>query len=291
VVTTPTLRRGKQLEVAFKRCGGKDKLVEIPVYISPIAVTYHLKGVKNLKLTPDTMAKIFTGKITNWNDPAIAKTNPGAKLPNQRITPVHRSDDSDTTGNFTDYLAGAAGKSWSAGMSEKWPSALKGESAQGTSGVVKVVKQTPGAITYADASQVRHDRTLGVVKVKVGTPAPRHLRDVPRQVAHTFQALRGVNRGEDRAQVGGDWRLQRQQGVGALLDLRALPVHRCVPGDHPLREREILLQKCGGGVAHGVSFCGAHIRQVLRQRVQLCVVVLAHEPTLEPRHDHQPMPE
>lgn len=157
---------GPELDKARKRCGGT--LLEMPVYVSPIAVAYHLDGVKNLQLPPETVAKIFAGEISNWNDPAIAKSNPGATLPNQRITPVHRSDESGTTGNFTDYLAGAAGKAWSYGMTEKWPAQLKGESAQGTSGVVKVVKQTAGAVTYADASQVRDDPALGVAKVKVG---------------------------------------------------------------------------------------------------------------------------
>lgn len=157
---------GSELAKARKRCGGE--LIEAPVYISPIAMTYNVKGVDDLRLTPQTAAKIFTGKITNWNDPAIAKTNPDAKLPDQPITPVHRSDESGTSGNFTDYLSGAAGGAWPYGETETWPSKLKGESAQGTSGVVKVVKQTPGAITYADASQVRSDPSLGTAKVKVG---------------------------------------------------------------------------------------------------------------------------
>lgn len=160
--------RGSQLAQARERCGGTDKLIEMPVYISPIAITYNLDGLEDLKLTPPTLAKIFTGKITRWNDPAIARDNPGVHLPNQRITPVHRSDDSGTTGNVTDYLDAAAGNDWPHGETETWPSNLRGESAQGTSGVVKVTSQTSGAITYADASQVRDSATLESAEIKVG---------------------------------------------------------------------------------------------------------------------------
>lgn len=161
--------RGSQLEQARKRCGGTDNLIEMPVYLSPIAVSYNLEDTADLKLPPRTLAEIFTGKITHWNDPAIAEENPGADLPNQRITPVHRSDDSGTTGNFTDYLDAATGKTWPHGETETWPADLRGESAQGTSGVIKVASQTPGAITYADAGQVRDADTLEAADIKVGS--------------------------------------------------------------------------------------------------------------------------
>ena len=85
------------------RCGGAD-VVEVPAYISPIAVIYNLPGVTDLQLSPATIAGIFDGKITNWNAPEIAADNPGKTLPDQAITPVHRSDESGTTENFTDYL-------------------------------------------------------------------------------------------------------------------------------------------------------------------------------------------
>lgn len=163
---TDAALEGAELDKARKRCGGE--LIEIPVYISPIALTYHLEGVDDLNLTPETVAKIFRGEITRWNDLAIKKANPEAALPDQRITAVHRSDESGTSENFTDYLSEAAGGAWPFEAGGNWPEKLQGESAQGTSGVVKVVKQTAGAITYADAGQVRDDPDLGVAKVKVG---------------------------------------------------------------------------------------------------------------------------
>jgi len=160
--------QGSQLEQARERCGGTDKLIEMPVYLSPIAISYNLEGIDELNLTPAILAKIFTGKITRWNDPAITRDNTGVDLPDQRITPVHRSDDSGTTGNVTDYLQAAAGEDWPHGETETWPSNLRGESAQGTSGVVKVTSQTPGAITYADASQARDNPSIESAAIEVG---------------------------------------------------------------------------------------------------------------------------
>lgn len=197
---------GDELDKARQRCGGPDALIEIPIYLSPIAVAYHLPGVTDLKLTPAVLAKIFTGTIDTWNDPAIAKTNPDADLPDTPITPVHRSDESGTSGNFTDYLAEAAGQAWPYGNVEKWPAELNGESAQGTSGVVKVAGRTPGAITYADAGQVRDDGPLNAARVEVGNDfigptsqaAAKILADSPRRDSDgrnmlTFDLNRATN--------------------------------------------------------------------------------------------------
>ena len=154
-----------ELTGAQKRCGGADNLVEIPVYISPIAVIYNLEGVDNLQLSPETAAKIFAQKITKWNDPAIAQDNPGTKLPDQRISPVNRSDESGTTENFTDWLSQTAPKVWTYEPDGNWP-VKGGEAAEGTSGVVDAVKNGKGTIGYADESQARE---LGVAKIKVGS--------------------------------------------------------------------------------------------------------------------------
>lgn len=148
----------------FEACATPD-IVEIPAYISPIAIIFNLDGVDSLDLDADTVAKIFTGQITQWNDPAIATQNPGVTLPEQAISPVHRSDKSGTTGNFTDYLGAAASSSWTAGSVEEWPTELGGEAAQGTSGVVEAVTNGVGMIGYADASRAEG---LGTVAIKVG---------------------------------------------------------------------------------------------------------------------------
>src|SRR6266576_4539435 len=109
-----------ELPKATQRCAPGD-LVQIPNYISPIAIIYNLSGVDNLQLSPDTTAKIFKGEITTWDDPAIKADNPGASLPSTKITPVHRSDESGTTANFTDYLHGAAPSVWTFDPDGNWP--------------------------------------------------------------------------------------------------------------------------------------------------------------------------
>ncbi len=148
---------------AKDRCAGGDAY-NLPLYISPIAVVYNLKDVKELNLTPSTVAKIFDGKITKWNDPAIKADNPDATLPDLNITPVNRSDESGTTKNFTDYLSKAAGADWPHEPSGDWPRQGT-QSAQGTSGVVQAVQGGNGTIAYADHSQAGQ---LGVAKIKVG---------------------------------------------------------------------------------------------------------------------------
>lgn len=153
-----------ELTKAQERCGGPDNLIEIPAYISPIAVIYNLDGVADLQLSPSTIAKIFDGKITKWDDAAIKADNPDAKLPSTAISPVHRSDESGTTENFTEYLAATAKSDWPHEASGDWP-VKSGEAAQGTSGVVDAVKNGAGSIGYADASQAGD---LGKAKVKVG---------------------------------------------------------------------------------------------------------------------------
>lgn len=157
--------KDKELASSKEQCG-PDGALNIPVYISPIAVAFNLPGVTELKLDAATIAKIFRGEIAKWNDPAIASLNEGVTLPDLKVTPVNRSDDSGTTTNFTDYLAAAAPEVWTDEADGVWPASLKGENAKGTSGVVKTVTDTPGAVTYADDSAV--GGKLGTASVKVG---------------------------------------------------------------------------------------------------------------------------
>ena len=141
---------------------------DVPVYVSPIAVIFNLKGVsdagKHINMDADTIAKIFDGKITKWNDPAIADQNKDLTLPDTAITVVHRSDKSGTTQNFVSYFKDQAPDSWTYDLSENWPNEV-GQGAKGTSGVVSTAKQADGTIGYADFSQVGD---LGTVAVKVG---------------------------------------------------------------------------------------------------------------------------
>ena len=123
-----------------------------PVQIGPVAIAYNLQGVTGLKLDAPTLAKIFSGKITTWNDPAIKALNSGANLPSTSITLAVRLDSSGTTQNFSLYLEKAAASDWTLGSSSliSWPKTA--HAANGGNGVAQAVKSTPGAIGYVDFS-------------------------------------------------------------------------------------------------------------------------------------------
>jgi phosphate transport system substrate-binding protein len=153
-----------ELAGTFAACRPGSKAIDLPVYISPIAMIFNVAGVKKLNLDAPTIAGIFKGVIKNWDDPAIVALNPGVKLPSADITAVHRSDDSGTTKNFIDYLSQAAPAVWDAKPADTFPYS-RGEAAQGTSGVVDAVTGGVNTIGYADASRAGK---LGVAALKVG---------------------------------------------------------------------------------------------------------------------------
>lgn len=153
----------EELTGAMERCAPGD-LIQVPGYVSPIAVVYNLDGVEELQLSPETLASIFKQEITTWDDEAIAEDNPDADLPDTTIAPVNRSDESGTTENFVDYMAKVAPDIWDFPVDGNWP-VPGGEAAQGTSGVVEAVAAGDGTIGYADASQAGD---LGVATIGVG---------------------------------------------------------------------------------------------------------------------------
>ncbi len=128
--------------------------VYIPTVAAPITVSYNLQGVDKLRLSPDTLGKIFQTTIKTWNDPAIKADNPDANLPNTPITVAHRSDGSGTTSNFTKYLE-AASPSWKLGSGDTvaWPANTQG--GEKNTGVAQIISQTDGAIGYVDLSDAK----------------------------------------------------------------------------------------------------------------------------------------
>jgi phosphate transport system substrate-binding protein len=132
-------------------------LLHIPTVMGAVVVTYNLPAVTSLRLTPDVVAGIFLGKITKWNDPAIAKINGAAKLPDSAIAVVHRSDGSGTSAIFTDYLSKVS-PDWQTQVghatSVKWPVGLGGK---GNEGVTGLIKQTPGSLGYVELAYARHN--------------------------------------------------------------------------------------------------------------------------------------
>ncbi|WP_409471131.1 phosphate ABC transporter substrate-binding protein PstS [Streptomyces sp. HC307] len=142
--------------------------IDLPMVGGPIAVSYNVPGVDNLVLDAPTLAKIFDSKIKKWNDSAIAKLNPDAKLPDLAIQPFHRSDESGTTDNFTKYLIATTPGNWKYEGGKAWQ-AEGGQAASGSSGVAQQVSQTSGAIGYMELS---YAEGMAVVAIDTGASEP-----------------------------------------------------------------------------------------------------------------------
>src|SRR3954451_10056408 len=148
----------------------KGKPIQIPFALGAITASYNLSGVKSgLKLDGATLANIYLGKVTSWDDPAIKAQNPGTDIPSTKITVVHRSDSSGTTKGFTQFLANYSPE-WKNGPGVdkdiKWPT---GTGAKGNDGVAASVKQTDGAIGYGEqAYSLQNGFTFADVKNKAG---------------------------------------------------------------------------------------------------------------------------
>lgn len=136
----------------------KQGVVLIPATAGSIVLAYNLPGIENLKLSREAYVGIFLGKITKWNDPAIAKANPGVKLPDTAITPCERSDGSGTTFVFTKHLSAISPDFKSQvgeGTTVTWPAGVAGK---GNDGVTALVKQTPGAIGYVEYGYAKNNK-------------------------------------------------------------------------------------------------------------------------------------
>ena len=149
--------------------------IQVPMTGGSVVFAYNLDGVKDLKLSRAAYCGIASGKITKWNDPAIAKANPGAKLPDQTIQFIHRSDGSGTTYQFTTHLKAACGAGWTAGANKSvsWP---VGTGAKGNEGVTAQIQQTPSSIGYVEYSYGKQTNlTMAAIENKSGkliAPSP-----------------------------------------------------------------------------------------------------------------------
>jgi phosphate transport system substrate-binding protein len=149
----------------------KTKILHIPTVLGAVVPAYNVPGVSTeLNFTPEALAGIFLGKVTTWNDPAIAKANPGVNLPSQPIIVIHRSDGSGTTYIFTDYLSKVS-SDWQngpgKGTSVKWPVGLGGK---GNEGVAGLIRQMQGGIGYIELIYaVQNKIDYGSVKNASGT--------------------------------------------------------------------------------------------------------------------------
>lgn len=163
---TDSAMTDEEIEVADKN----GTTVHVPIVFGAVTVSYNLPGVESgLKLDGETIGNIYLGKITKWDDPAIAKLNPGVKLPSTSITVVHRSDESGTTALFTQFLD-ETNKEWHSKVGTdktvKWPT---GTGANGNEGVAGSVQQTEGAIGYVElAYALQNEFTTAAVQNKAG---------------------------------------------------------------------------------------------------------------------------
>jgi phosphate transport system substrate-binding protein len=146
-----SLMKPDEQSKADVRCGGGNQAIHMPITAGAIVFTYNLPGVSNLKLSPEVIAGIFTGKIKTWNDPKIAADNAGLRLPNTPVQPVHRSDSSGSTDILSQFLNATAKDTWTLGTGKElqWPG---GQAGKGSDGVTAAVKGAPGGITYVEQS-------------------------------------------------------------------------------------------------------------------------------------------
>jgi len=152
-----------ELDSDFVGCARGTTGINLPVYVSPLVLIFTIEGVDELRLDAAAIAGIFSNAITRWNDPVLVALNPGTALPDAAITAVHRSDDSGTTKNFTDYLFQNEPDIWGTEPADAFP--FRGEAAQGNAGIVNAVADGVNAIGYVDASRAGD---LNVASLKVG---------------------------------------------------------------------------------------------------------------------------
>jgi len=195
---------GADLEAAKKRCASD--AWNIPMVVGPVAVAYKLSGVDKLTLTPSVVAKIFSGGITKWNDPAIkaVKGNESLNLPDKAIQVVSRADESGTTDNFQKYLSAAAKADWTKGAGKKFNGGV-GNGAQGSNGVATAVKASDGGITYVEGAFAKDGLTpalidsgsggveLTAANVAKSLDAAKFLKDGSKDLALDLNAIYASN--------------------------------------------------------------------------------------------------
>ncbi|MBS0632772.1 MAG: phosphate ABC transporter substrate-binding protein PstS [Verrucomicrobia bacterium] len=153
---------------------------QIPTVLSAVAICHNLKGYPNLRIDAPTLAAIYLGKITHWNDPALAALNPSLTLPDRPIVPVHLTESGTLTDIFSNWLC-AASPEWKAKNGGKisldWPVGVDGV---GNAGAIKVLRETPNSIGYLELSVAKRS---GVRLLAVKNPAGQFVFPSPATVA------------------------------------------------------------------------------------------------------------
>jgi phosphate transport system substrate-binding protein len=185
---------GDQYAAAKQRCGGVDAW-DLPVVFGPIAITYNINAVDSLVLDAPTLAKIFNGSITRWDDPAITALN--ASMPPENIHVVYRSDASGTSANFQAYLQSASGGVWDKGTGKMFNGGV-GTGAQGNVGTSSEVKNTEGAITYNELSfAIQEGLFAAQIKTAASRKSLRPVRIGTDTVGKSISNVKIVGKGND----------------------------------------------------------------------------------------------
>jgi phosphate transport system substrate-binding protein len=185
---------GDQYAAAKQRCGGNDAW-NLPVVFGPIAITYNLNAVDNLVLDAATLAKIFNGSITRWDDPDITALN--ASMPPENIHVVYREDPSGTTAHFQDYLQAASGGLWDKGTGKIFTGGV-GTGAKGNLGTSAEVKNTEGSISYNEYSFAQQQNLFAAqIKTSASRKSLRPVRIGADTVGKTISNAKIVGKGDD----------------------------------------------------------------------------------------------
>ena len=169
---------------------GMSSVIQVPVTAGPVCIVYNLPHVSApLRLSAKTLSDIYLGNVFTWQDPAIARDNPGVSLPKGAIIVVHRSDGSGTTNIFTSYLSKVSHDwAWKSGhgLSVTWPIGL---GADGSKGVLAIVKQTPGTIGYLELNYAKQN---GVPFASIQNEAGQFVQPTPSSTAAAITAFSGA---------------------------------------------------------------------------------------------------
>jgi phosphate transport system substrate-binding protein len=172
-----------EADKAKQRCGGSPAL-DLPMVVGPIAFAYNVSGLDKLVVNAQVLAEIFDGTITTWNDPKIAKLNPGANLPSAKIVVFFRSDESGTTENTTTFLSKAGNGAWTKPPGKAWTGV--GEGKNKSSGVAEAVASTPNSISYVEWSYAK-DNKLATAQLDSGSGAtPLSAGSVSKALSEAF---------------------------------------------------------------------------------------------------------
>ncbi|GAN81376.1 ABC transporter phosphate permease [Acidocella aminolytica 101 = DSM 11237] len=176
-------------------------MLSIPLAISSQAINYNLPGITHLKLSGPILAGIYEGKITKWNDPAIAAANPGVKLPDHEIIPVHRLDGSGDTFIFTQYLTNSD-KGWASsvhyGTSVAWPAVSAGIGANGNQGMLAAAKANPYSIAYIGVSFADQAAKAGLGQAELLNKAGNYVLPTPETISAAAASVANSTPADER---------------------------------------------------------------------------------------------